>query len=152
MKTIKDEVLKKEIDNLINRVMFAKFYQDVEIQSRENEIKEAKLFLELLEGMIESNKELFDKGYIAKTILSQVKQLIEEQNEKSIRKENGYIIENALYDEIITKFNELPNGYRTYDVEYFNDRMNIFRVSGLTFDLTQNELNIQEQTGFIKTK
>lgn len=154
MKTIKDLELKREIDNVIDKTLFSKFYRPIQELRDENELKEANAVLVVLE----KHKELDDdyvKGGIADGIIKNLNDFINMCDENNVKREKSYELEDALFNEINNNFKEnddLEDGYRVYNVDYFIDRLNIFRVSGLTTDFTQEEIRLQEMTGFINKK
>lgn len=154
MKTIKDLELKREIDNVIDKTLFSKFYRPIQELRDENELKEANAVLVVLE----KHKELDDdyvQGGIADGIIKNLNDFINMCDENNVKREKSYELEDALFNEINNNFKEnddLEDGYRVYNVDYFIDRLNIFRVSGLTTDFTQEEIRLQEMTGFINKK
>lgn len=154
METIKDLELKKEIDNVIDKTLFSKFYRPIQEARDEKEFNEANNLLSTLETYKELDYD-YVQGGIADGIIKNLNDFIRMCEENKVKREKSYELEDALFVEINNNFKEnddLEDGYRVYNVDYFIERLNIFRVSGLTTDFTKEEIRLQEMTGFINKK
>lgn len=149
--TIKNEEFKIKVDNIIDKVLFSKFYRPTEILQREQEKKEVEALLELVKDATEKNSDLFADGGLAQGFVFKFEEFLENDKIVANRKKRAYDLEDELFDEINEHFKEDHNGYRTYDVEYFENRINIFTISGFTENFTNEEKMLQENLGF-KTK
>lgn len=149
--TINDKDFKKEVDNVIDKVLFSNFYRPIIEERNLETIKETQTLIEILEKALEEQNDELQGGKITQAMLNEVRGI---QERVSIENNNteSHKIEDALYDEITDNFLENPDRYRTYNVKYFQDRINILRVSNLTSDFTEDEKRLQDVSGFKRAK
>lgn len=156
-KTITDKAFKKEVDNVIDKVLFSNFFKDVEVKRMEDEIKEVDFLTLEVEKIQDIHKDELGSGKVTEVMLQQLKEIQKNQKERVESKEFAYQLEEQLFNEINENFNMYyaqreQDGYRVYNEQYFRDRINLFRLMDFTRDFTKEEIILQEKTGFINKK
>lgn len=151
-KTIIDKAFKKEVDNVIDKVLFSNFFKDVEVKRMEDEIKEVDFLTLEVEKIQDIHKDELGSGKVTEVMLQQLKEIQKNQKERVKSKEFAYELEEQLFNEINENFTTFKDGYRSYNEQYFRDRINLFRLMDFTRDFTKEEIILQEKTGFINKK
>lgn len=141
-KTIKDKELKKKVDNIIDRVLFARHYKEFELKEKTNQLKEVLEIIELV-NKIKGENEF--KKYL-KDQFRQIKQATE-LNIETLNKPNE--IEEKFIDEVDNAFELIDNDkYRVYDIDYFLTRMTIFEADGYTKDFDEEEKELIKKSNY----
>lgn len=152
MQTIKDKELKHKVDNIINKVLFAKFYRPFLVEKDEKETEEVNLVFDTLNTLKKNDDDNILNGGLTDNLLRDFGSYMTQKEQKDASRLKAFELEDRLLEEIQANFNEDANEYRTYNVDYFNDRMVIFEISGFTDDFTKEEIALQEAVGFVKPK
>lgn len=148
-KTITDKAFKKEVDNVIDKVLFSNFFKDVEVKRMDDEIKEVDFLTLEVEKIQDIHKDKLGSGKVTEVMLQQLKEIQKNQKERVESKEFAYQLEEQLLNEINENFNQREqDGYRRYNEQYFRDRINLFRLMDFTRDFTNEEKLLQKEVGY----
>lgn len=148
-KTITDKAFKKEVDNVIDKVLFSNFFKDVEVKKMDDEIKEVDFLTLEVEKIQDIHKDKLGSGKVTEVMLQQLKEIQKNQKERVKSKEFAYQLEEQLFNEINENFNQREqDGYRRYNEQYFRDRINLFRLMDFTRDFTNEEKLLQKEVGY----
>lgn len=148
-KTITDKAFKKEVDNVIDKVLFSNFFKDVEVKRMDDEIKEVDFLTLEVEKIQDIHKDELGSGKVTEVMLHQLKEIQKNQKERVESKEFAYQLEEQLFNEINENFNQRKeDGYRRYNEQYFRDRINLFRLMDFTRDFTKEEKLLQKEVGY----
>lgn len=148
-KTITDKAFKKEVDNVIDKVLFSNFFKDVEVKRMDDEIKEVDFLTLEVEKIQDIHKDELGSGKVTEVMLHQLKEIQKNQKERVESKEFAYQLEEQLFNEINENFNQREqDGYRVYNEQYFRDRINLFRLMDFTRDFTKEEKLLQKEVGY----
>lgn len=148
-KTITDKAFKKEVDNVIDKVLFSNFFKDVEVKRMDDEIKEVDFLTLEVEKIQDIHKDELGSGKVTEVMLQQLKEIQKNQKERVESKEFAYQLEEQLFNEINENFNQREqDGYRVYNEQYFRDRINLFRLMDFTRDFTHEEKLLQKEVGY----
>lgn len=148
-KTITDKAFKKEVDNVIDKVLFSNFFKDVEVKRMEDEIKEVDFLTLEVEKIQDIHKDKLGSGKVTEVMLHQLKEIQKNQKERVESKQFAYQLEEQLFNEINENFNQRKeDGYRRYNEQYFRDRINLFRLMDFTRDFTNEEKLLQKEVGY----
>lgn len=148
-KTITDKAFKKEVDNVIDKVLFSNFFKDVEVKRMDDEIKEVDFLTLEVEKIQDIHKDKLGSGKVTEVMLHQLKEIQKNQKERVESKEFAYQLEEQLLNEINENFNQRQqDGYRRYNEQYFRDRINLFRLMDFTRDFTNEEKLLQKEVGY----
>ena len=148
-KTITDKAFKKEVDNVIDKVLFSNFFKDVEVKRMDDEIIEVDFLTLEVEKIQDIHKDKLGSGKVTEVMLQQLKEIQKNQKERVESKEFAYQLEEQLLNEINENFNQRQqDGYRRYNEQYFRDRINLFRLMDFTRDFTNEEKLLQKEVGY----
>lgn len=147
-KTITDKAFKKEVDNVIDKVLFSNFFKDVEVKRMDDEIKEVDFLTLEVEKIQDIHKDELGSGKVTEVMLHQLKEIQKNQKERVKSKEFAYELEEQLFNEINENFTTFKDGYRSYNEQYFRDRINLFRLMDFTRDFTNEEKLLQKEVGY----
>ncbi len=148
-KTITDKAFKKEVDNVIDKVLFSNFFKDVEVKRMGDEIIEVYFLTLEVEKIQDIHKDKLGSGKVTEVMLQQLKEIQKNQKERVESKEFAYQLEEQLLNEINENFNQREqDGYRRYNEQYFRDRINLFRLMDFTRDFTNEEKLLQKEVGY----
>lgn len=148
-KTITDKAFKKEVDNVIDKVLFSNFFKDVEVKRMDDEIKEVDFLTLEVEKTQDIHKDKLGSGKVTEVMLQQLKEIQKNQKERVESKQFAYQLEEQLLNEINENFNQREqDGYRRYNEQYFRDRINLFRLMDFTRDFTNEEKLLQKEVGY----
>lgn len=148
-KTITDKAFKKEVDNVIDKVLFSNFFKDVEVKRMDDEIIEVDFLTLEVEKIQDIHKDKLGSGKVTEVMLQQLKEIQKNQKERVESKEYAYQLEEQLLNEINENFNQREqDGYRRYNEQYFRDRINLFRLMVFTRDFTNEEKLLQKEVGY----
>lgn len=148
-KTITDKAFKKEVDNVIDKVLFSNFFKDVEVKRMDDEITEVDFLTLEVEKIQDIHKDKLGSGKVTEVMLQQLKEIQKNQKERVESKEFAYQLEEQLLNEINENFNQREqDGYRRYNEQYFRDRINLFRLMDFTRDFTNEEKLLQKEVGY----
>ena len=148
-KTITDKAFKKEVDNVIDKVLFSNFFKDVEVKKMGDEITEVDFLTLEVEKIQDIHKDKLGSGKVTEVMLQQLKEIQKNQKERVESKEFAYQLEEQLLNEINENFNQREqDGYRRYNEQYFRDRINLFRLMDFTRDFTNEEKLLQKEVGY----
>lgn len=152
-KTITDKAFKKEVDNVIDKVLFSNFFKDVEVKRMDDEIIEVDFLTLEIEKIQDIHKDKLGSGKVTEVMLQQLKEIQKNQKERVESKEFAYLLEKRLFDEINENFNQrhykhIQDAYRSYNEQYFRDRINLFRLMDFTRDFTNEEKLLQKEVGY----
>lgn len=149
--TIKDEALKKKAINIIVNVAFKEEDQIEEYNKIGNNIEMINEFMEILtnsgkvrlnkDGLVESDSPLLKQQYTA------LVQQLNHQNKLYKITEEQLELQQDFIKELQSNYELLPNGYVQFNEEYFKDRINIYDVSGLTVDITKDDIEASKLRG-----
>ncbi len=115
-KTITDKAFKKEVDNVIDKVLFSNFFKDVEVKRMEDEIIEVDFLTLEVEKIQDIHKDKLGSGKVTEVMLQQLKEIQKNQKERVESKEFAYQLEEQLLNEINENFNQRQqDGYRRYN-------------------------------------
>ena len=146
-KTITDKAFKKEVDNVIDKVLFSNFFKDVEVKRMDDEITEVDFLTLEVEKIQDIHKDKLGSGKVTEVMLQQLKEIQKNQKERVESKEFAYQLEEQLLNEINENFNQRQqDGYRRYNEQYFRDRINLFRLMDFTRDFTNEEKLLQKRS------
>lgn len=148
--TIKDEVLKKQVNSIILNVAFQEEDQLSSLESIERNLVELEEVLKLmLMGDVKVLKDdvIETTNNLLKHQITQLKQQITHQNKLKEVALNEIKAQTPFIEELRANYKVLENGYITYNEQYFKDRINLYAVSGLTNEVTKDDLEAGKLRG-----
>ena len=74
-KTITDKAFKKEVDNVIDKVLFSNFFKDVEVKRMDDEITEVDFLTLEVEKIQDIHKDKLGSGKVTEVMLQELKEI-----------------------------------------------------------------------------